>query len=57
MIKRPFVGHVISEKPVTIQESKKAGIIKPDPEPEKPKEKPKQKEDEQDGHDFKAITN
>ena len=43
--KRPFVGHVISEKPVTVQESKKAGIIKPDPEPEKPKEVPKTKPD------------
>ncbi len=26
--KRPFVGHVISGKPVTIEESVKAGLVK-----------------------------
>ena len=43
MTKRPFVGYVISGQPVTIQEVKKSGIIKKDPEK---KDKSKTKKDE-----------
>jgi len=42
--KRSFVGHIISGGPVTVQEAKKAGLIKKDPEEKKPKNKKDGKE-------------
>ncbi|MGI6337876.1 MAG: hypothetical protein ACOXZV_00670 [Bacteroidales bacterium] len=42
--KRPFVGHIISDRPVTVQEAKKAGLIKKDPEDKEQKNKRNGKE-------------